>query len=220
MASIGPSIGPSRDPSATFVFDIETDRLLNASRDNWGELLMTVAVGIDGAGARHDFVLLPEQLPSERQEVLGALCARLDDAQVIVAYNGRGFDFRVLLRYYGGARVAKWLDRLCDPFEVVRETTGSWVKLDELLAANGLPRKSADGVRAVEWWAAGEHGRVLEYCHEDTRGLYDLVTRHATLRFPLKRRTGDTGKQVVVGMRRLDWARFLDNRGVAWLCAE
>jgi DEAD/DEAH box helicase domain-containing protein len=36
--------------------------------------------------------------------------------------------------------------------------------------------KSADGLQAVQWFRAGQIGKVLEYCRQDvmvTRGLYE-----------------------------------------------
>lgn len=134
--------------------------------------------------------LPPGQTPTDRAATLGRLAAELDAADVVVAFNGRDFDLRVL-RHDGGfapERVRAWARKLLDPFEIIRERAGSWVKLDELLALNcpGVA-KSASGAQAVAWWAAGEHDRVRAYCEDDVRALLRLVRTTPAMRFPVKR---------------------------------
>ena len=215
-----------------FVFDTETDglpdpRASGAGEDPfaiappadadpaWAGVRLTVAVGFDAEGRRHDFVLPPPgEDDAARAGALEALASCLDAAEAIVAYNGRGFDLRALERELGRPRVLPWARKLRDPFEVIRALTGSWVSLAELLAANGLPGKSADGAEAVRWWKAGERAKVLEYCAEDARLLHALVTCHGQLRFPVKawgrRRDGQPGReQAVVAWKKLDWAAYL-----------
>ncbi len=206
------------------VFDIETDRLLERGADRDGAvdaLEMTVCVVMAAPdGARRDFVLSGGGAP-EDVVTLAHLGAVLDASELLVAYNGRGFDLRVLGRYFARERVAAWAARLLDPFELIRDLTGSWVKLDELLALNGLPGKQGDGVDAVAWWAAGQRARVLEYCADDVRALRALVVDHGllrprgTIRFPIKRWDRRDRAQVIVEHRRLAWASVVADAVVA-----
>ncbi len=199
------------------VFDIETDRLLERGRDNMDELQMTVCVALSGAdGRRHDFVM--GRGPEADAATLERLGEVLDAAPLLVAYNGRGFDLRVMAQYYDASRVGAWRARLVDPFELIRDATGSWVKLDELLALNGHSPKTASGVQAVEWWRAGEWERVLEYCAADVRALWDLVggaglaaSGPGVVRFPVKRWDPRTRAQRVVATRALDWRRAVQD---------
>lgn len=215
-------------PWPIVVFDIETDRLLNARRDNWAELRITVCVAVDANGSRHDFVFsrgdrsdhgdgdLQAQAPSGGDEdaaTIARLGVLLDGAEALVAYNGRAFDLRVLANYYDASRVRRWGRRLLDPFEAVRDASGGrWIKLDDLLACNpdatdGM-RKSADGVAAVRWWHEGDAARVLEYCHHDVACLRALALARA-IRYPDHPNGTGTGSGVV------DWAAYV-NEYLCW----
>lgn len=176
------------------VFDVETDRLLDGSRQNHSDLRVTVAAAINmrvdvGDGSREvgpvrtfygdEAVALDALDALDASGTMAGLGDMLEGADAIVAYNGRSFDLRVLRNHLPSEDVDRWERKLVDPFEAIRKTTGSWVKLDELLEANGLARKSADGVMAVEWWASGEkaqRARVAEYCRDDVRGLVALLS--------------------------------------------
>lgn len=184
-----------RESMRVLVFDLETDRLLCKTRDDHRELRVTV-------GQFCAFDWEPGSRPpsaSDREWTeyvddgegasLGSLVVPLmDDADRIVAYNGRGFDLAVLRGCEGvsDADVKRWTKKLRDPFDAIRDSTGSWVKLEELLEANALPfRKSGDGVSAVEWWAGGEKRRVADYCRGDVEGLVALVELDKIV-FPIK----------------------------------
>lgn len=195
---------------AAFVFDLETDRFLDATRSNFGDLRITVAAGA--------WVDLSTGAASETSEyvfdgtddagALSRLSSDLDRASTIVAYNGRGFDLKVLEGYVGRARADAWAEKLRDPFEVMRARRDSWVKLDELLLANGLEGKAGDGAAAVAWWQAGERDRVVQYCRADVEALARLVAMEE-IRFPVKRWNRESRLHDVVGWSRLRWGRLL-----------
>ena len=103
-----------------------------------------------------------------------------DAATVIVAYNGIGFDMLVLQQYYdrtarGVARYRSHLEKLHDPFARIRGVTGFWPKLSMLLALNGHPSKSGDGVNAVRLWDEGKRTELASYCYDDVVLLLRLV---------------------------------------------
>ena len=167
-------------PSGGYVFDLETDRLLNKwTRDNWSELRPTVCVGTEIGSDRSDTFVFARD-PARAIELLGR---RLDSAAYIVAYNGREFDFRVLHKYYDDARMEAWLEKLVDPFEVIREGSVDWIKLHDLLVANGLNGKIGTGEDAVRWWNQGDEDRVIEYCVQDVKLLHDLAVTMPVIRF-------------------------------------
>jgi hypothetical protein len=216
----------SRGARNVIAFDVETDRLLDRTRSNFEALRITVASALrlrfddgDDEGAadedeeegRRATSYFAEPTASSDERPLEDLGILLDAADVVVAYNGRGFDIRVLRNHFPADRVDAWERKLADPFEAMRECTGSWVKLDELLEANALPRKAGDGVCAVEWWAAGERRKVAEYCCADVEGLAAIVAMDR-FRFPIK--VWKRGVSVVQSMATMDWRAYRQNRGL------
>ena len=195
------------------VFDVETDRLLAPGRrDNHHELRVTVAAAAVCCRSGDDECTTAyiEWIDGDGDggplSLADALRPAFDAADAIVAYNGRDFDMRVLRNHCDAADVDRWTAKLLDPFEAIRDATGSWVKLDELLDANCLPRKAGDGVSAVDWWAAGERRRVADYCRQDVEGLVALLAL-GRIAFPIK--AWDRGRQAVTGWAELDWDTYI-----------
>ncbi len=89
-----------------------------------------------------------------------------DDAEVIVSYNGCGFDHLLLWKYYLGnkLRYQQHMVKTHDVFARLREATGFWYKLDHLLKENEVPAKTANGLQAIAWWREGERALLQEYC--------------------------------------------------------
>jgi hypothetical protein len=191
------------------VFDLETDGLLDRSVPDPHALLRVTVAVIHTPATGYVTFYGDDEASMEEMGVM------MDDVgvDVIVAYNGRMFDMRVLLNHFPPDRVASWTRKFLDPFDVIRSTSGSWAKLDELLEANGLPRKTGEGVAAVRWWAEGDRQRVVDYCVDDVRGLVGLLSL-GRFSFPVKgwtkRKNGEDARQVVVGWGELDWGYYLD----------
>ena len=189
------------------VFDLETDRVIDRLNDNMNELRITVACFVDDNGYR-GFIFRPGE---DIQESLDCIREMMDGADTICAYNGRGFDMRVLYNYFDAQSIERWLDKLVDPFEVIRHKTNSWVKLDELCECNGLGGKSGDGLDAISWWQNGEYEKVLEYCEKDTVLLWKLVKLEEIV-FPLKQWNAIKKQHDIVGWRKLRWKNWLGKR--------
>ena len=104
-----------------------------------------------------------------------------DDAEVIVSYNGCGVDHLLLWKYYAGnkLRYQKHMVKTHDVFARLRETTGFWYKLDDLLKENEVPTKTSNGLKAIEWWQEGERALLQEYCE---------AVRPLPSRSPIKKR--------------------------------
>ena len=218
------------------VFDVETDKLLVKNNNNTGHdaLKITVACGAtlwqgqgqghghgqqgqgQGQGLPRTFFGNPDDAVELGGETLGDMGRMLDEADVVVAYNGRSFDIRVLRNHFDEASVDRWEKKLVDPFEAMKDYTMSWVKLDELLAANGLPRKSADGISAVTWWSEGRKREVADYCKDDVSGLISLLNKE-NFAFPVKRWVAAPSsspslikmRQEITGWSELNWTAYL-----------
>ena len=214
------------------IFDVETDRLLEKKPGSSGheDLRITVACGavitsISESPTVRTFYGTAKDALELSGETLDDLGKMLDDADAIVAYNGRWFDLRVLRNHLPKEAVDRWEAKLVDPFEAIKDHTGSWVKLDELLEANDLPRKSANGVSAVEWWAEGRKREVADYCNDDVSGLVALLAL-GQFAFPVKKwRAGPNGntvkmKQEIVGWSELNWSAYLAKKTQARRIAE
>lgn len=102
-----------------------------------------------------------------------------DDAELIVSYNGCGFDHLLLLKYYAGdhARYQEHMVKTHDIFARLREATGFWYKLDTLLKENGVPAKTSNGLQAITWWQDGERALLQEYCEGDVKNLTRLAVK-------------------------------------------
>jgi hypothetical protein len=104
-----------------------------------------------------------------------------DKAEVIVAFNGLGFDMPVLRKYYGRGTAAaeRWRQhriKCLDPMYTVSNSCDiKWPKLDKLLQLNGLPCKTGDGLMAIKLWREGKRGELKLYCERDVTALAELV---------------------------------------------
>jgi hypothetical protein len=79
---------------------------------------------------------------------MDALCAVLDGAEMVVGYNLAGFDWLVTKKYFKNEEAfQKCTAKTLDVFSRIRDATGVWFKLDNLLRLNGLDTKTADGLQ-------------------------------------------------------------------------
>jgi hypothetical protein len=68
----------------------------------------------------------------------------------------------------------------------VQKVLGRRLRLQNLAEATLGHGKSADGLKAVEWWQQGLYDKVREYCIQDvrvTRELYDHALEHGKLKY-------------------------------------
>lgn len=113
------------------------------------------------------------------------LLSSFDDADLIVAYNGRSFDIPALTCHYqdseaGRRRRALHLRKLFDPYLTIYDHLRRRVSLGCLSQKNArslsveVP-KSTSGAVAVEMWRQGRRNELLEYCRRDVLILTDLI---------------------------------------------
>jgi len=107
---------------------------------------------------------------------LKAMTELIGGAELNVAYNGISFDFLVIEKYFNDRALNRQMRmRQLDVFARVRDVTGVWMKLDHLLKFNGHETKSADGLKAIAWWAEGNRTDLAHYCEMDVRQLARLA---------------------------------------------
>jgi DEAD/DEAH box helicase domain-containing protein len=172
------------------VFDLETQR----SFDEVGGRSQLHRLGVSvGVAYRYDtdaFLVYTEETISELIELLL-------DADLVVGYNIKGFDYEVLRGYTDeDLQQLPTLDMMVD----LEDRLGFRPKLESVAVPSLGGGKSADGLQALEWWRRGEIDKIVEYCREDvkvTRDLYDFGKRN---RCVLVSRFGGKPRQVEV-----DW---------------
>jgi len=97
-----------------------------------------------------------------------------DGAEVIVGYNCLSFDFPLLKRFYCPSNKVSSMQRYVnhrsktlDIMNRVRDATGSYYKLDQLLKLNKLKTKSSNGLEAIKMWERNEREELKSYCEMD-----------------------------------------------------
>lgn len=105
---------------------------------------------------------------------LDELLALFDRAEVIVCFNGLGFDFPLIRRFYrpaGGLsapqRYVRHRSKALDIMARARDACNLYFKLDLLLAQNGLATKTGDGLKAVKLWRENKREELAAYCYMD-----------------------------------------------------
>jgi DEAD/DEAH box helicase domain-containing protein len=153
------------------VFDLETQRSFAEVGGRSQFHRLGVSVGVAYRYDLEEFLVVTEETVSE-------LVNLLLEAELVVGYNIRGFDYEVL-RAYTEEKLQELptLDLMFD----LEERLGFRPKLDSVASATLGEGKTADGMQALEWWRLGEIDKIIEYCQEDvrvTRDLYDFGKRN------------------------------------------
>ena len=105
------------------------------------------------------------------------------EADLIVSYNGIGFDARVLAANGVSVPSVKHVDLL----EEVRRACGKRFSLDAMAQKNLGTGKSGNGALAPIKWQQGKHAEVITYCLNDaliTHNLFTLAQRQGYLLSP------------------------------------
>lgn len=156
-------------------FDIETRNIFSDVNSNDPTALDISVVCI------HDS--LNDSYSSYLQEDLPKLWPILEQADMLITFNGDHFDIPLLNKYYSGdLGKIKSLDLLAE----VKNSIGRRIKLDTIAEATLGTNKSGHGLQAVEWWKTGEIDKIIKYCIEDvkiTKQLYDYALANGTLKY-------------------------------------
>jgi DEAD/DEAH box helicase domain-containing protein len=165
------------------VFDVETRRSA-AEVGGWhraDRMGISCVVVYDAGTDRYEEFL---------QDDMPALVALLQEFDLVIGFNSRRFDYRVLSGLSPFA-----FDSLptLDIMDSVVDRLGYRLSLDALAAGTLGLHKSGDGLMALEWWKAGRIRDILDYCRMDvqiTRDLYRFGCRKGYLLFD-RRRDGE-----------------------------
>ncbi len=107
----------------------------------------------------------------------------LEQADMLITWNGDHFDIPLLNKYYpGDLTKIKSLDLMKELVKVL----GRRLKLDTVAGATLGVNKSGGGRDAVDWWRAGLVDKVISYCIDDvrlTKELYDYAVRTGCLKY-------------------------------------
>ena len=107
------------------------------------------------------------------QERTAQLMERLSGLELVIGFNIRRFDYRVLSAFAPLSKLTS-LPTL-DLLESIKERLGYRLSLDHLAQCTLNAEKSADGLQALAWWKEGRIDKITEYCTKDvsiTRDLY------------------------------------------------
>jgi DEAD/DEAH box helicase domain-containing protein len=95
----------------------------------------------------------------------------LEQADIIVTWNGDHFDLPILNKYYPGD-----LSKIksVDLMKEAQKSLGRRLKLDTVASATLGVNKSGNGMDAIVWWQSGEIDKIIKYCIDDVRITKDL----------------------------------------------
>ncbi len=117
------------------------------------------------------------------QEDLGKLWPLLEQADVIITFNGDHFDLPILNKYYPGNLMnLKSLDLLKE----VRKSLGHRIGLGVIAQGTLGTGKGGNGLDAIEWWKTGEIDKIIKYCLEDvriTKEIYEYALANKKLKY-------------------------------------
>lgn len=149
-------------------FDLESQNLFQDVGGRSGIEKLRLSCGVTFSTERNDFAVYWEK------DVL-ALIEELKNADRVIGFNLIGFDYQVLRPYAPTFNFASL--RTLDLLQDIHRTLGFRLSLDAIAEASLGTTKSADGLKAVEWFRASELEKVAEYCKVDvdiTRRVYEF----------------------------------------------
>jgi DEAD/DEAH box helicase domain-containing protein len=111
----------------------------------------------------------------------------LEKADLIIGFNIKKFDYRVLSAYTNNDLKAL---PTFDILEDIHNRLGFRLSLDHLATETLNRGKTADGLQALEWFRQGEMEKLIEYCRQDvivTRDLFQYGLENGHLIYREKR---------------------------------
>lgn len=126
---------------------------------------------------------LTDEYTSYLEKDFNKLWPILEQADVLITWNGDHFDIPLLNKYYpGDLTKIKSLDLMKE----VQKVLGRRLKLDSVGEATLGRNKTGHGSDAIIWWQSGEIDKLISYCIEDvrlTKELYDYATTNKILKY-------------------------------------
>ncbi len=167
---------PARDPDSyrMVVFDLETQRSAEEVGGWHNAHLMRVSVGVTWDSIDRKFDVYCEK-------DIDRLIEKLKQADLVVGFNQKRFDYRVLSAYTQIDLAAlSSFDILAEIYNLL----GFRLSLDQLASTTLGKPKIADGLQALQWWKEGKVEEIIEYCTADvevTRDLFYYGIKHGFL---------------------------------------
>lgn len=160
-------------------FDLETQRLAEEVGGWENKHLMRVSVAVVYDSESGDYRCF-------REDEVGDLIRELKAADLVVGYNIRRFDYRVLSAYTG-----EDLQRIptFDMLDDIKGRLGFRLSLDHLAEHTLGERKAADGLQAVAWFREGRMEELADYCRKDvelTRRIFEFGCQHSFVLYETK----------------------------------
>ena len=161
------------------VFDIETKNIFQdvGSRDPVDLDISLVGLYDYETDKYHTFL----------EEEFSSMWEIIKKADLLITFNGEYFDIPLLNKYYKKAGLGDLKDiRSLDIFKEVKNTSGKWLKLDNIASGTFGINKSGDGLDAVKWWREGEIEKIKKYCLDDvkiTKDVYEYALKNKKLMF-------------------------------------
>jgi len=117
------------------------------------------------------------------EDKVDALITHLQTLDLVIGFNVKRFDYRVLSGY---TDIDFGTLPTLDLLEAVQTRLGFRLSLDHLAKETLGTPKSADGLQALRWWRQGKIREIVDYCKKDveiTRDLYLYGRKHRYLVF-------------------------------------
>ena len=150
-----------KDNNNIIVFDIETQTPIKRNRD-YSSLRLSVVVA---------YFYKDDSYKVYNEDDIDRFIDELKEAELVVGFNLKGFDYLVLENYAGESLAdIPTLDIL----EEVYESIGRRIKLDSLVEASLSDKKTANGLIAVQLWKQGRLDELIDYCRNDVRLTKEL----------------------------------------------
>ena len=192
---------PVQEGPRVVYLDIETKK----SAEEVGGWQNTHLMGVSVAVI---FDSLEDRFITFFEENIEGLFTHLGKADLVVGFNIKQFDYKVL-----GAYTSTDLGNLptFDILEDIYHRLGFRLGLDHLASETLKQGKTADGLQALEWFKQGEIDKVVEYCSQDvaiTRDLFQFGLQNGHLIYK--------GKRTNCKMRlRVDWRldKLIEGKG-------
>ncbi|MEQ8167408.1 MAG: ribonuclease H-like domain-containing protein [Candidatus Eremiobacterota bacterium] len=157
--------------------DVET-QFLAEDVGGWGNVeKMKVAIVVIYSSREDEFY-------HYREEDIPSLIDKLKEASLIVGFNIKKFDYRVIQPYVENFSLLSL--PTFDMLEEIYKKLGHRISLNELAKSTLNIEKSADGLQSVEWFKNGDMDKIIEYCKKDviiTRDLFLHLRKYGALKF-------------------------------------
>jgi len=174
------------------VFDLETQRSAQEVGGWHLSHLMRVSCGVVYDGGEDLFKVY-------REDQVPYLIEHLKHLDLVVGFNSKRFDYRVLTGYcdFDFRLLAS-----CDLLEHVSQQLGFRLSLDQLAEATLGKQKCGSGLDALRWWQEGRMDTLIDYCRMDvciTRDLFLFACDHGYLLY----READSGERLRIPLLTL-----------------